>query len=220
MVIRSSGVDVDKYDLSNIDPERSLHWKETFNVRSRESVVLMVTARLIKSKGVMDFLEAAKILSNSDVKCKFILIAPSEKNTHDEINPKVFEECNLDNFVYYKEFIDDIHNMISIADIIVLPSYYREGVPRILLEGMALSKPLITTNSVGCRETVRHNVNGFLIDPKNSHQLAENIQNLIQNSDLAEAFGVNSRRMAREEFSDTIVSKQVISELYYFPEEE
>lgn len=214
VVIRSSGVDINKYNMESIDSERSLFWEKTFQIRPDEYVVLMVTARLIKSKGVMEFLEAAEILAGSEINYKFILIAPSEDNTHDEINPKIFKESVLENFIYYSEFIDDIHNVISVADVVVLPSYYREGVPRILLEGMALSKPLITTNSVGCKEAVKHDFNGFLIQPKNSGELAEKLQLLTQTDELAATFSANSRRLACEEFSDKLVSSQVMAELY------
>ena len=219
VVIRSSGVDLQKYDMNNIDARKMKFWRGRFAIKPDDKVVLMVAARLIKAKGVVDFIEAATCFEQRNIDCKFILIAPCEKNSHDEISPSLFQDSSLKNFIYYSDFIDDIHNVIAMADIVTLPSYYREGVPRILLEAMSLSKPIITTNSIGCRETVNDGYNGFIVNPKDSIGLAIKIEELISSNDLLRAFGNNSRKMAVKEFGDKSVSKKVLSELYLITNE-
>jgi len=219
VVIRSSGVDLDKYNINNISSERLLFWRDKFMIKSHEKVVLMVSARLIKTKGVAEFVEAATYFEQENINCKFILVAPSEKNSHDEINPSIFNELGLHSFIYYSNFIEDIHNVIALADVVTLPSYYREGVPRILLEAMSLSKPLITTNAIGCKETVRDGYNGFIVNPKDSLGLATSLQKLVTSEDLLREFGNNSRKMAVEDFSDKLVSRKVLSELYLITNE-
>jgi len=214
VVIRSSGVDLKKYDINNINIKRVEFWRDKFVIKPSEKIVLMVAARLIKAKGVYEFIEAATYFEEKGINCKFILIAPSEKNNYDEIGQNIFKDLKLKNFIYYSSFINDINNVLALADVVTLPSYYREGVPRVLLEAMSLSKPIVTTNSIGCKETVKDGYNGYLVEPKNSAILASKIEKLIASDELLKLFGLNSRKLAIKEFSDKLVSKKVLYELY------
>jgi glycosyltransferase involved in cell wall biosynthesis len=88
------------------------------------------------------------------------------------------------------------------ADVVVLPSYYPEGVPRSLLEAMACGKAIITTDTPGCREVVEPGINGFLVKPKDPADLAEAMVSMMDNPEMVAAMGRASRRMVQERFSD------------------
>jgi N,N'-diacetylbacillosaminyl-diphospho-undecaprenol alpha-1,3-N-acetylgalactosaminyltransferase len=104
---------------------------------------------------------------------------------------------------------DDIQEQIELCDIFVLPSY-REGVPRTLLEASSLAKPIVTTNTVGCREVVDDGLNGFLVPVSNSEILAAKIKELIDSKELRDTFGKNGRIKALEEFDIEIVVKKYL----------
>jgi len=101
--------------------------------------------------------------------------------------------------------------------VVVLPSYYGEGVPRILLEAMALSKPIVTTDSVGCRETVEHGRNGFLVRPRDPEGLARAIASLLADPARARSFGAYGRQKVEREFSEGKVLRRIAEELYGLP---
>ena len=104
---------------------------------------------------------------------------------------------------------NDIKNQIASCDIFVLPSY-REGVPRTLLEASSMGKPIVTTNSVGCKEVVDDGINGFLVPIKDSKSLAEKIKNLANNYELRENMGKASREKALNEFDIKVIVEQYL----------
>jgi N,N'-diacetylbacillosaminyl-diphospho-undecaprenol alpha-1,3-N-acetylgalactosaminyltransferase len=112
----------------------------------------------------------------------------------------------------------DIQNFVALAEIMVLPSYYPEGVPRSLLEGLAMAKPIITTDHPGCREVVDEGRNGFLIPVGNPEALAQRLAVLMGDAEMRSEFGRCSRNKARQEFSEELVVGRIIQELYEFPQ--
>ena len=214
IVIRSSGVDIDKYSQKNLLPDRCLYWKSKLAVKANDKVIVMVVARLIKSKGVDIFLEVARGFQAKNIDCKFVLVAPAEISSYEVLEQSIFQNSGLNNFVYLDNFVDDIEHILGIASVVCLPSYYSEGVPRVLLEAMALSKPIVTTSSPGCKETVQDGLNGFLVKPKDAGDLEEKLTTLIKSTKDISKFGDYSRYLAETYFSDKYVSQQVISKLY------
>ena len=103
--------------------------------------------------------------------------------------------------VIYPGFVNDIKERIVNSSIFVLPSYYREGVPRSTQEAMAIGRAVITTNSVGCRETVEDGVNGFLVPPFDSKILAQKMIYFIQNPEMIVQMGIESRKIAEIKFN-------------------
>jgi len=120
-----------------------------------------------------------------------------------DINHAVLDEYA--NFCSYIGFRTDVSSLISLSNIVVLPSYYKEGVPRVLIEGASLAKPLIATDVDGCRDIVIDNFNGLLIPKNNSEALAKCILELIKKSDLRIKMGQNGKKLVKEKFSLEIV---------------
>jgi glycosyltransferase involved in cell wall biosynthesis len=96
-------------------------------------------------------------------------------------------------------------NILAISYIVTLPSYYREGVPKAILEAMAMGKPIVTTNNVGCKDTVEEGKNGFLVPVKDVVTLSDRIERLIKNKSMRIDFGKHSRKLAEREFDENIV---------------
>ena len=190
VLIKSSGVDTEFFKPQK--PNKEL--LKELNIDRKKPVVLMI-ARVIKDKGVNEYIKAASILKD---KANFLYVGDIDKGNKNTFLP------NWEN-VKYLGFRKDIKDLISISDIVVLPSYYREGVPRTLLEAASMGKALITTNSVGCKEVVIDNYNGFLVPIKDYISLSKKIEVLISNPLLREKFGKNSRELVIKEFDVKIV---------------
>ena len=167
----------------------------------------MIT-RLVRYKGIKEFLEAAKILKSKYRNIDFLLIGPVD----DTIAAFSLEEVKkYAGIVKYIGPRNDIPEILYFADIVVLPTYYREGIPRILLEAASMRKPIVTTDIPGCREIVENGVNGFIVPPKDSIALAKAIEKLILNEKLRKQMGKMSRKKVLEEFSLNIVFEQTLN---------
>jgi glycosyltransferase involved in cell wall biosynthesis len=101
--------------------------------------------------------------------------------------------------------------VIARASIVVLPSYYGEGVPKILIEAAASARPIVTTDSPGCREIVAEGVNGYLVEPQDVDGLASAIRSLLLSSEQRQEMGAAGREIVEREFSDIIVAKKTMA---------
>ncbi len=202
-LVKSSGVDTEVFKpiLANKNLKKELNLSD-------EIVVLMV-ARAIWHKGIKEYYESAKILNQKYKNIKFYLVGGVDFGNHSAV-PKEFLE-NDKNVIWLNER-NDIRELISICDIFVLPSY-REGVPRTLLEASSMAKPIVTTDTIGCREVVANNINGFLVKLYDEKDLAQKIEILINDKNLREKFGNNGRIKAKKEFDVSVVVEKYISVL-------
>lgn len=166
--------------------------------------VFLLMARMLREKGVGEFVAAARIVRARLPVVRFVLIGGLDPNpgalTRDEIDGWVREGV-----VEWHGHVDDVRPWIAAATAVVLPSFYREGVPRSLQEGMAMARPIVTTDNVGCRDTVRGSVgapglNGFLVPTRAIEPLVAALFDLATRPDLASAMGRESRRLAEERF--------------------
>jgi N,N'-diacetylbacillosaminyl-diphospho-undecaprenol alpha-1,3-N-acetylgalactosaminyltransferase len=204
-VIKSGGIDTAAFDPNLVNKEQIEALRDELQIGSK-TVVLMV-ARAIWHKGVREYYEAAKLLAD-DKNVQFVLVGDT-----DEGNPSSADESFLNSGnVLWLGHRDDVLELTAMADIYVLPSY-REGVPRTLLEAASMAKPIITTNTVGCREVVKDGKNGFLVTVKNSEMLSKKIEYLLNNVSERNIMGENGRIMAINEFDIQQVVKQYL-ELY------
>jgi len=197
VVIRSSGIDTGIF--KPIPKPTNLLKK--FELNTQKPIVLMI-ARVIKDKGVLEYIEAAEILKEQG---QFIYVGDIDKGNKNAFLPDWKS-------VKWLGFQKNIKEIIALSDIVVLPSY-REGVPRTLLEAGSMGKPLVATDVTGCREVVKNNFNGFLVRAKNPIELAKAIEKLITNKQLRELFGKNSREYIKKNFDIKIVVSKYI-ELY------
>ena len=113
-------------------------------------------------------------------------------------------------YIKWLGYRTDILNLLKDCHIVAFPSYYKEGLPKSLIEAAAIGRPIVTTNSVGCKDTVVEGYNGFLVPVKDSDALADRLKILIENKHLRWEMGKNSRRLAEKYFSiDDVVTKHL-----------
>ncbi len=171
-----------------------------------EVFVFLFVARLIKDKGIVEFIDAAEeLLQHSDNRVEFWLLGDLYL-----INPTAISQEQLDKWIKtpaikYLGHVDDVASVMNQSNCIVLPSY-REGLSRVLLEAAALAKPIITTNAPGCMDVVDDGVNGFLCEVKNSHDLSVQMNKVLalDNQQLL-AMGKRGRVKVENEFDEKIV---------------
>ena len=138
----------------------------------------LFAGRLVVAKGIRDFISAAKIVKSNYPDCSFDVIG--EMNTAKGfLSGSELDEAVQSNVIQYHGNTQDVVSFITKADCVVLPSYYREGVPRSLLEAAAMGKPLIAADSIGTREPVRPDQNGFLSKPGDANDLARKMEDFI-----------------------------------------
>lgn len=175
-------------------------------------VKFTMIARIMKEKGVFEFIEAAKILQQEFSQAQFQIIGPLEPPPCG-ISAAQLKSMLENSHVDYLSAVDDVRPWLSCCSVFVLPTYYREGVPRIILEALSTGRAIITTDTPGCRETVIHDHNGFLISPRNIGMLVENMRKFLTSPQLIEKFGKNSRRIAEEKFNVHQINELIMREL-------
>lgn len=210
------GIDLQEYAPAAVDSERTEHLRKGLGIDMSVRIVVMVAARTVWSKGVKEFVEASERAESWRTETFFLLVGALDPEAQDAVEESHLRQKESSRFRWLG-FRNDVREILALADVVVLPSYYREGVPRVLLEGMAMGKPIVTTNNVGCRETVDEGKNGFLVPSRNSAALASAIEVLINDKELREQFGRYSRVKAETEFDETVIVQRIIEELYEIP---
>ncbi|MDD2267531.1 glycosyltransferase family 4 protein [Sulfuricurvum sp.] len=176
---------------------------------SKEDKWIRVTmvARALKHKGVLEFIEAATILTKKYPEVSFQYVGSPDEGNRFSVTETFMKEQTA---IHYLGHQTNICHILAQSDIFVLPSYYREGLPRTSMEAASMGLPIVTTDVVGCRETVDDGVNGFLVPPHNINALANAIEKLISNPDLRSQMGQAGREKALKEFDiATIVDKHL-----------
>lgn len=185
-LIPGSGVDLNIYHYLPED-------------RTTKRVVL--ACRLIKSKGVLQFLEAAQILNNLGRKYEFLLAGSFDQFNSDRILLDDIEHYLDLPGVFYLGYVENIPDLYSSANIICLPSYYNEGVPKSLIEAAASGRAIITTDHPGCRDAILVGRSGLLVPVMDSEALAAKIDYLLTNNEIRCQMGFNGRELAVQRFS-------------------
>lgn len=195
-VVNGSGVDLAHYTPSA--PELT-------------NISFLMIARLINAKGIAEYYDAAKYIKTHYPFIKFKLIGSYDNNI-DSISPDLFNKIKYDNTLSYMGQVDDVRSFIKEASVVVLPSYYGEGVPRCLLESMAMGRAIITSTSVGCKETVENGAaaNGFLIPAKNAAALISKMLFYIDNRKAILAHGLNGVALAYQKFDVHLVNGEML----------
>ena len=171
---------------------------------------VMMVSRLLWDKGVKEFVDASILSKNyNQMKFKFILIGKIDLNNKSAI-PKsdVLKWVNNGLIEWWGEkMIEDIPSILAEGTIIVLPSYH-EGLPKILLEAGAVGRPVVTTLIPGCKDVIKHNVNGLLVPVRDSHALSIAINYLLMNPKIRKEMGRNARNIIEKSYDLNIIVKQ------------
>ena len=179
------------------------------NQEVNEAMVFTFVGRLLYDKGVKEFVEAARIIKLVHPKTQFWLVGELDPD-----NPATVEKDELiewvdSDIVYYHGFQRDVRPFISKSDCVVLPSY-REAIPRTITEAMAMAKPVITTDTAGCREAVEVEVNGYLAKLRDANDLAESMQKIISlTEEERKSMGQAGRNIVMNQFDDRLIANHI-----------
>lgn len=196
-VLPGSGVDIDRFQ-----PVPNLK-------KPSDPVVFLFIGRLLRDKGVLEFLEAAKLAGDNNKNMQFELLGALDERNPSCISEAVMNEAVRCGTVLWHKKRDDVRDTISRADVVVLPSY-REGTPRVLLEAGAMGKPVITTDAVGCRDVVIHGATGLIVPVRDSRALAQACQVLFASRDMREKMGTAGRERVVAIYDEKIVLESTI----------
>jgi len=177
---------------------------------TNDTPIVLFPARLIKEKGIFVFIEAAKILIKTKVHAKFVVVGKIDYGNPSAISEEVLNQWIESGIIEWWGWQSDMAEVFQNCHIICLPTYYNEGIPKTLIEAAACGKPIITSDTPGCREIVHDNVNGLLIQTQNSKILAEAIEKLLINPALRITMGLEGRKLVVANFQSQIIVSKVI----------
>lgn len=175
----------------------------------QEKIIFSFAGRLVKSKGVCEFIDAAATIHKKFPKVRFIIAGEYNENDKDRIPRDYFHRIISQPYINYHGYIqhEKMNEFLSLADIFVLPSF-REGMPMSALEAASLGMPLILANTPGCKECIEGN--GFLVNPYSADDLANNMEKFIKNPELIKKFGIMSMVLVRKRFSLEKISNEYL----------
>jgi len=162
-------------------------------------VVFLLIARLLREKGINEYIEAAGIVKAKYPDARFMLVGWAFDDNPSAISHQQVENWRSENMVEIYSETADVRPFIAESSVYVLPSY-REGTPRTVLEAMAMGRAIITTDAPGCRETLIDGINGFLVPVKDSQTLAKVLERFIIEPELIPIMGAKSRKIAEEKY--------------------
>ena len=165
------------------------------------SPVVILASRLLWHKGVEDLVRAASILEANRVEAKVVLVGRPEPGNPASIPAATLDEWTRTGRVEWWGFRTDMPSVFAHAHIVCLPSFYGEGIPKVLIEGAACGRALVASDIAGCREIVRDGENGILVSPRRPRELARALASLLEDGALLARFGAAGRRIAVEEFA-------------------
>lgn len=173
----------------------------------------LMVARLLGDKGVRDYVEAARLARRIVPEARFGLLGAIDDGNRTAISAEELGEWVRDGVIDYLGEVSDVRPQLAAATVVVLPSY-REGLPRSLLEGAAMGRPLIATDVPGCRELVEDSVNGFLCLPRDPNSLSAAMIRMAKlDESLRAKMGARSRQVAEARFSDELVTRAYVMAL-------
>jgi glycosyltransferase involved in cell wall biosynthesis len=194
-LIRGAGVDTTAFSPSH---------------ELKESLLVLLPARMLWDKGVGEFISAAKELKSEFPTTKFVLVGEPDMHNPESITEKQLQEWVSDSVVEWWGHMENMPKVLQQADIVCLPTY-REGLPKALLEAASCEKPIVVFNVPGCREVVQNEVNGFLVPFKDQSAINNAIKDLLRSRTLRLQMGRAGRRIILEHFSQEKIAAETIS---------
>lgn len=194
VMIKGSGADLSTYIMQ---PEP-------------DEISVVMAARLLKEKGVYQFVEAARLLKQRGVDASFKLVGEPDPGNPNTVIEKELAVWQQEGIVELLGFRQDINQIFAECSIVVLPSFYGEGLPKVLIEAAACGRAVVTTDNPGCLEAVEVNKTALVVPVKDASALANAIETLIKNTELRKSFGLEGRQLAEREFDvNSVVAKHL-----------
>lgn len=192
-IVAGSGVDLNEFPLMPLP----------------EKLSFLFAARLVRDKGIVEYINAARILKKQYPHIAFKVAGDIHEN------PSSITKAELDSWIKegvieYLGQLPSLHQALATSSVFVLPSYH-EGIPRAALEALATGRPIVTTHAPGCKEVVEENINGYIVPIKNVEKLVEAMEHFIQQPNSCATMGLKSFTIGKEKFDVNIVNKEILS---------
>jgi glycosyltransferase involved in cell wall biosynthesis len=195
-LIRGSGVDIQRFSPRPEPPGIPL---------------VVLPARILWDKGVGEFVAAARTLQAKGLRARFALVGESDDENPASVHASQLHAWENEGVIEWWGWKENMDEVYAQAAIICLPSYYREGVPKALIEAAACGRPIVTCDMPGCREIVRHKENGLLVPARDAAALAAALADLLQSPSMRSEMGICGRTIAEKEFSMELVISQTFA---------
>lgn len=194
-LLRGEGIDLSHFIINDKEEDGKISF--------------ILIARMLWDKGVGIFVDAAKLLKTKYPNVDFLLLGKIDTNNPMGIPQSKLEEWDKQNIIKFLGETEDVRPYINRSTCVVLPSFYREGIPLCLMEGAASGKPIITTNNTGCKEVVEDGYNGFLCKTRNVESLVSAMEKIIKLSpEERKQMGRNGRKKMQKEFDMNLIVKE------------
>lgn len=205
-VIKGSGVNISSFNSENFKRESI---RKKFNLSANHLIFICVT-RLLWEKGIVEMVDA---FSSDEIQTLYPqiqlwVVGWSDKENPRHIDDDYIKQANTKENIHFLGKSDMIPELLAASDVFLYPSYYREGIPRGILEALSMGLPVITTNLPGCNLTVKEGENGFLIDGRSSLAITQAIKKILNQSNLIN-MGANSRKIAERYFSEEVIFTEI-----------
>lgn len=217
-VILQNADDADAFAASRLAPERSIRVIRSSGVDTgrfrpapsdaaeRRPLRVLLAARLLWEKGLREYVDAAILLKRQGRDIEFLLAGTPDPGNPRSATHQEAERWQKEGVLRWLGHVDDMPALLRQTDAMALPSYYREGVPKSLIEGAASGLALVTTDLPGCREVVaQHEVDGLHVTPRDAHSLAEALARLDDDRALLRRLGERARQQAMQHFDERLV---------------
>jgi len=202
-----NGIDLSRFDPASSSPDTRARLRQELGIPEDRSPVIGITGRITEEKGFGELVEALSLLHGEFPEAHLVVIGGQLSTERDAFQDHLVDyigEQGLESHVTFTGFRSDVAELLDLLDIFVLPSY-REGLPRSVLEAMAMELPVVATDIRGCREAVTNEVTGLLVPAKDSRQLATAIDRLLADPGLCERFGKAGRERVATTFDERFV---------------
>lgn len=217
MVIFQNTDDLDEFvDRGYLEKEKTAHVNGSgVNMKRFKAVplpdepIFLMVSRIIKEKGIFEYLNAARLVKKEYPEAKFILLGGYDTSIG-SIKPEELKPYIDEGTVEYLGVVRNVIPILEKARFFILPTYYREGLPRTILEAMSMGKPIITTDWNGCRDAVKDNVNGLLVSPKSSEELAVKMKYILNKPNETLIMSRNSLKLCKERYDVNLVNKKML----------
>ena len=207
-----SGVDLAAYSQEAVSGEARREMRAALGI-SPDAPVVAMASRLLYDKGIVEYVEAARAVRARRLQdAVFVLAGARDPDNRESVTEEDLAVWGWSEDVLLPGHVSDVACLLSISDVVVLPTYYPEGVPRSLIEAAAMGRAIVATAIPGASAVVEDGVNGTLVPPRDANALAAAIEALLGNAETRNRYGAVSRRKAEREYDENVVAERYVAE--------
>ena len=179
---------------------------------SPDAPVVTMASRLLYDKGVMEYVEAARAVRARRPDAVFLLAGARDPDNRESVTEEDLAVWRRSGDVLLSGHVSDVPCLLAVSDVVALPTYYPEGIPRSLIEGAAMGKAIVATAIPGAAAVVEDGVSGTLVPPRDASALAVAIEALLGNAEMRSEYGAAGRRKTEREFDERVVAERYVAE--------